>query len=447
MAGHVVDHAGIVRVPADRSTLCAARDSEQDLVRVFLRRFAVDVSLILCIEYAALQTVADRIVENADSACSAFRGGDLPDIGLACPFGFGKFARAARPAFTVNEAFRVDGVQCLFDRLHGSYVMQCHQVEAETVDVVFRCPVDHGIDHVFTVHRTLGSGLVAAAGAAAVITGQSVAVIVIRNDFVQVGIGVVSVVVDHVHDHTQAGVMQRLHHLLEFLHAHFSVFRIRRIAAFRDIVVLRIIAPVEILAGRFINGSIVINRLQMDMRDAQFLQVVDADGYAGVILQPRFGESKVFTRIGAFFHRIREIAYVDFPDHGILIVFDAVVVFVLVPAFRIGGVKVDDHAALSVHAGRFRVRVDGFLFTGRSRYGISVVGACAAFLRALPDALLSLGHFNVRKCAAPVSFFKQVQDDFGGCRRPELEGRALPVFAQDCAQIIAVIGVILNEIR
>ena len=111
-------------------------------------------------------------------------------------------------------------------------------------------------------------------------------------------------VVDDVHDHAESRLVQGLHHLLEFLHADFAVRRIGRIAAFRHIVVLRIVTPVEIPARRFVNGGIVVNRLQVYVGDTKFLQIIDADGHAGVILQTGFCKRQILAGIGTFLHGV-----------------------------------------------------------------------------------------------------------------------------------------------
>ena len=48
------------------------------------------------------------------------------------------------------------------DDVHGFDVMDCHQVETEAVDVIFLNPPFEGLDHVFAVHRLLGSGFISA---------------------------------------------------------------------------------------------------------------------------------------------------------------------------------------------------------------------------------------------------------------------------------------------
>ena len=76
-------------------------------------------------------------------------------------------------------------------------------------------------------------------------------------------------VIDHIHDHFEAGVMQRLHHLLALTDAHGPVIRIGRVRAFRNVVVNRIITPVITIAGGFVYGTIVVQRHQLHRRDAE----------------------------------------------------------------------------------------------------------------------------------------------------------------------------------
>ena len=69
----------------------------------------------------------------------------------------------SRPAFTVDNNIRVDGMKPLADLIHRFDVMDGHKVETETVDMIFLHPPLQGLDHIFAEHLLLGSGLVAAA--------------------------------------------------------------------------------------------------------------------------------------------------------------------------------------------------------------------------------------------------------------------------------------------
>ena len=76
-------------------------------------------------------------------------------------------------------------------------------------------------------------------------------------------------VVDHIHDHTDSRIMERLDHALAFPDPHISVMGIRGIGALRHIVIFRVIAPViRIPAVCLIHGGIVKNRKQVEVRNS-----------------------------------------------------------------------------------------------------------------------------------------------------------------------------------
>ena len=59
----------------------------------------------------------------------------------------------------------IDAVDGFADLVHRPDVVTTHQVEAETVDVVFADPVFHRLDHELPHHGLIGGRLVATAGA------------------------------------------------------------------------------------------------------------------------------------------------------------------------------------------------------------------------------------------------------------------------------------------
>ena len=134
----------------------------------------------------------------------------------------------------------------LLDSLHCFYVVQTHKIKAEAVDFVFSRPIAYAVHHKFAIHIAFGCGIVAAARPVGVRPVVIITIVVIRYDFIKIAVGVRSVIVHHVHYYAQAVGVKRLHHLLELAHAHFAVIRVGGIAAFRRVVVLRVVAPVEL---------------------------------------------------------------------------------------------------------------------------------------------------------------------------------------------------------
>ena len=164
----------------------------------------------------------------------------------------GDFAEIPALAVDVNRR----AVHAVFVRRqaveHGAHVVHVaqhvmpHQVEAEAIDFVLGRPRAQRIEHQLFHHAMLGRG-VRAAGAGFDAPFVVKALIVAGDDPIQHRIGVlpagVGVVVDHIHDHAQPALVERLHHLAEFEDALRAV-GVGAVAAFRRGVVQRIVAPV-----------------------------------------------------------------------------------------------------------------------------------------------------------------------------------------------------------
>ena len=328
--------------------------------------------------------------------------------------------------------------------LHGSKVVQTHQVETEAVQIVFLCPVADGVDHELTVHISFGSGVVATAGSGGVCAGSGVAVVVIRNDLVKGAVCVVGVVINHVHNYANAGVVERLHHFLILTDTDFTVVGIGGVAAFRNIVVLGIVAPVELAVGvGFVNGCIVVNGQQVDIVDAQLYQVVDTDALAVLVDKTTLGEGKVLALIPGVGDLVGEVSYVDFPNGSIGVGLDAGGEL-CAPAGGVGLGKVNDHAAVAIETGCLCVGVNSFLGAHRGGYGVCIIGTVTAGSSVRPYAAVTLGHFDALISGAFVTGGEEVQNHLGSGRCPYLEGGLVAI--DDRTQIVTVIGVVFNEV-
>ena len=251
-------------------------------------------------------------------------------------------------------------------------------------------------------------------------------------------------VIHHVHDHAQPALVQRLYHLLEFLNADFPMERIRGVASFRHVIVLRVIAPVELrFIGGFVHGGVVIYRLQVHVGNPQIRQVVNARRFSGSIFQAVFGKGQVLARISRRSQLVGEITDVHFPDHRFVVGVDAVNEGILSESFRIRGIQVNHHAPVSVHADCLRVGIHRFLLPDNRCDRIGVVGSLAAGRLRAPDALLSPGHLHVVIRFPAVAGLKQVQHHPGSRRCPDLEDGA--VFPGYGAQVIPVIVELFRE--
>ena len=439
VAGHIVDDH-IRGGPAHGAVALRAQDAEDHHFGCAVVGLAVDVALILGVEDAALQAVADGVVEDRHGADALAAGNNLGNIGLSGLEFRAQRGAAAGPALAVEDRLGVDGVDRLLDGLHGLDIVQGHEIEAEAVDVVLLRPVGHGVHHVLAEHDPLGGRLVAAAGAVGGGAGGVVAVVVIGYDLVQAGVDVKGVVVDHVHDHAHAVLMQGLDHLLELVDPDLAPVGIHGVGALGGVVVLGVVAPVELrrVLG-FVHGGVVVDGLEVDVGDPQVPEIVHADGHAGGVGQAALGKGQVLAREPASRNAVGEVADVDLPDDGLVVGVDVLEVFVLVKARGVRLRQVDDHAPVAVDAHCPGVGVHGLLGPGGGGYGVGVVGPVTAVGGNGPDALLAPGHVELLIGVSAAAELIEVQHHGARGGSPDLEGGGLAV--EDRAQVVAAVGV------
>ena len=201
--------------------------------------FALHIARLPGIETAALDGVAGVVAEDADALV---QHGQVRLVGLV-PV---QLAAAALPRLAVHQDIPPagQGIQSGTGRVHGVHVVQAHQVEPETVDVVLLRPVEQRVDHIFAGHGALAGKLVAAAAA----VGQAAVLIlaekVVRYGVVQHVFVAVHVVIHHIHDHADACRVQGGDHLFALPHPHFAPGGVGGVAALREIVVGGVVAPV-----------------------------------------------------------------------------------------------------------------------------------------------------------------------------------------------------------
>ena len=228
--------------------------------------------------------------------------------------------------------------------------------------MVFLHPPPEGLDHIFAVHRLLGSGLVAAAGGVAEIALRVLAVEVARHSALKSGeFGRIGVIIDHVHNNPDSVGVQGLDHLLEFPDADCGVVRVCGVGTFHGVVVLRVVAPVvlRLIQTGFIHGVIVVGRENLDIGHSELLEMVDAGGQAVGIGGACLGEGEEFTLVGDAGGRMdREVAVVHLIDDDVgRLDFRT---YVFGPAFGVGFGPVDYGGTIAVHAHRLRCNALGF---------------------------------------------------------------------------------------
>ena len=292
------------------------------------------------VEGRAHQGVADIVTEGSHS-------GHFPDVGLHCKIFRGKRRSGCRPAFSVHHHVRRQGRT---DGLHRFDVVDAHKVEAESVDVVFLHPVHAGNDHEAAHHFVVAGGLVAA-GRAVGISAVLVQAVEVSGAHAAQGAAfcVIGVVVHHVHNDPEAGLMEGHDHLLHLPDTGFRIPRIGAVGALRGIIVLGIIAPVvlRIEGIGLVHRCIVERGQELHVCDSQFFKMVDAGG-------------KPVRAHGALFGEGQEFAGMRRPGCGadgeipvVHLVYDDVVhlrAHVIGPAFRVSCPHVDDGGPVPVEA-------------------------------------------------------------------------------------------------
>ena len=269
----------------------------------------------------------------------------------------------------------MDGGHDLVD-CHG--VDQTGDIEAEAVHVVFVRPVADGIHDVLAYHAPLGSGVVAAEGAVGVFAVTADTAEIAGDDLVDAERPcVIHVVVYYVHDHTQAVVVERLDHLLHLRHTDGAVKRVGGVRPFGDVVIQRVVAPVVLgMAAAFVGKAEVIHRQEVDMGDAQRLDVVKTGGVAAPGLCAGFGQPQKFALVRNMGAGGRgQVADVQLVNYGVGDGLTGVGVCIGVPLRGIDGSQVQNHPPAAVDAGGSCIGVADF--PGLAVHGdeVSVVNA------------------------------------------------------------------------
>ena len=187
------------------------------------------------------------------------------------------------------------------------------QVEAETVDVHLLRPVAQAVEDQPAHDRMAGIERVAAAGVVGIagLVGGIQHVVHVVGEAAEAQGGAVAeglggVVVDHVEDHLDAGLVQRLDHVAELVQ-HGEWLLARAVRGVRCKEGDGLVAPVVDQAGGRGQGIELVDRQQFHRRDAEILQVGD------LLDQPGVGAALLRRHTGAGV--TREAADVHLVDH------------------------------------------------------------------------------------------------------------------------------------
>ena len=180
------------------------------------------------------------------------------------------------PAFSVKNHVGMVLMNLSDGFIDGLYIQKTRKIKTKTVNMIFIRPVANGIDDVLSHHGALGGRIIAAAGAVGIDAIVDSGEMVGDNPVETESFCVKNVVVNHIHHHADAMVVQRFDHLLHFANADSSVKGIAGIGALGNIEVHRIIAPVELrfLEIAFVHAAIVKYRKQLQMGDAKVFDMV-----------------------------------------------------------------------------------------------------------------------------------------------------------------------------
>ena len=164
MAAHVGNHLGRRVGPGSLAVVHLAhvnlrmRDAAGDaeLDALFISGDGTEESRLMVVAERTAQCVAHVITEGTDAV-------ELAGVGLHGEFLVGIGTCTGTPSFTIHIYRGVDFVQRFANHVHGLDVVDAHQVEAESVDVIFLGPVEHRLNHELAHEWFLAGSLVAAA--------------------------------------------------------------------------------------------------------------------------------------------------------------------------------------------------------------------------------------------------------------------------------------------
>ena len=260
-----------------------------------------------------------------------------------------------RPSFSININRRVNLIECPTNLIHGLYVMDAHQVEAETVDMIFPGPIADRLNHETPHHRTFTSRFIATSGSIRPFPFLVRPVKIPRyRTFEIASFRDRGMIVHHVHHYPDTCPVKGHHHLLEFPDTHIRFVRVGGIRTFRHVIILRVITPVVLwfVELRLIHRGEIERRQQLYVGHPQFLQMVEPRFLPQISLCPLLRErQKLASVMNARYGINGKIPVMQFINNNIRKTLQQWT-FVFVPALRVGGVPVDDSRPVTVHSHR-----------------------------------------------------------------------------------------------
>ena len=101
--------------------------------------------------------------------------------------------------------------------------MNTHEVEAESVDVVFLCPIEHRLNHKLAHERFLARCLITTTRSVGNLSVGGLAVVIAGVGEIEVAVvNIEGVVIHYIEDDSYACLVEGLNHLLELLDARYG---------------------------------------------------------------------------------------------------------------------------------------------------------------------------------------------------------------------------------
>ena len=105
-------------------------------------------------------------------------------------------------------------------------------------------------------------------------------------------------IINHIHNYADSRCVKSLNHLLILFDSYFSVIGIGRIASLGNVVVFRIISPVELTVGIcLVYGCIVVYGEQMHVGNSKLDKIIHTNRLAVLVDKTALGECKVLALV------------------------------------------------------------------------------------------------------------------------------------------------------
>ena len=242
-------------------TINSSKDSELDVL--FMSSLANEECTLFVTPERTTKCITKFVAESSNTW-------NVRHICLHRKFLFGICGCFGCPSFSIEQSHGIDGNGSITNLIHRLDVVDTHQVESESVDVVFSHPILDTLNHIGLHHWAIGSRLVTTTRTIGKASIFLLAEEITRSGQFEIrGGSIHHVIINYIHYHTNACLVASHHHLLELIDSDGRVVRVGAITSIWHIVVQGVVAPVVLMLFEcgLIDRSIVITRHDMNMRD------------------------------------------------------------------------------------------------------------------------------------------------------------------------------------